>query len=600
MQHAIDEARAIAARREHPRTRLSFDIEIRRGAGAYICGEETALFESIEGKRGEPRNKPPFPGPCRALRQADRRQQRRDARQRPAHRPRGRRGVRARSARRSRPARGCSACRATSSARASTKRRSARRCAPLIEMAGGLRAGRTLRAVLLGGAAGTFVRPDELDLKLTHEDTRAAGTTLGSGVVMVVDDTIDLRDLVLRIAAFFRDESCGQCVPCRVGTVRQEEALHRIASGAHARRPGDGARACSTTSASRCGTRRSAASARPPTRPSSRRSSACASTTTRGRRHDARRSRSSRSAGRTRADAPTVALTIDGQPVIGAGGHDDSRRCATLGITIPTLCYLETLQPVNVCRLCVVEVEGARVLVPSCSRAVEAGMVVHTRSPRVVHRAQARARAARVVGGPVDGARHGGTAREYDVRRAVRSAAPPSDARSRDRRPPRAADVEYAATVAQPVKIDNDLYVRDYGKCVLCYKCVEACGAGSPEHVRDRGGRPRLRRAHLDGVRGAAAGLGLRLLRQLHRGLPDRRADGEPRVRAAQARRRGTKSRQTTTDTICPYCGVGCTLTPARAGRRDRQGDLAARQRHHAQAICASRAGSAGGSWNIP
>jgi NADH-quinone oxidoreductase subunit F len=83
--------------------------------------------------------------------------------------------------------------------------------------------------VLLGGAAGTFVRPDELDLKLTHEDTRAAGTTLGSGVVMVIDDTIDIRDLLLRIAAFFRDESCGQCVPCRVGTVRQEEALHRIA-----------------------------------------------------------------------------------------------------------------------------------------------------------------------------------------------------------------------------------------------------------------------------------------------------------------------------------------------------------------------------------
>jgi NADH-quinone oxidoreductase subunit F len=99
----------------------------------------------------------------------------------------------------------------------------------LVEMAGGLPAGRTLRAVLLGGAAGTFLRPDELDLPLTHEDTRAAGTTLGSGVVMVVDDTVDPRDLVLRIAAFFRDESCGQCVPCRVGTVRQEESLHRIA-----------------------------------------------------------------------------------------------------------------------------------------------------------------------------------------------------------------------------------------------------------------------------------------------------------------------------------------------------------------------------------
>jgi NADH-quinone oxidoreductase subunit F len=85
--------------------------------------------------------------------------------------------------------------------------------------------------VLLGGAAGTFVRPDELGLRLSLEDARAAFTTLGSGVVMAFDDTAELRDVVLRIAAFFRDESCGQCVPCRVGTVRQEEALHRIVRG---------------------------------------------------------------------------------------------------------------------------------------------------------------------------------------------------------------------------------------------------------------------------------------------------------------------------------------------------------------------------------
>jgi NADH-quinone oxidoreductase subunit F len=85
--------------------------------------------------------------------------------------------------------------------------------------------------VLLGGAAGTFVRPDEIDVPLTFEDTRAIGATLGSGVVMVFDETADLVDTVLRIAQFFRDESCGQCVPCRVGTVRQEEALRRLASG---------------------------------------------------------------------------------------------------------------------------------------------------------------------------------------------------------------------------------------------------------------------------------------------------------------------------------------------------------------------------------
>jgi NADH-quinone oxidoreductase subunit F len=98
-------------------------------------------------------------------------------------------------------------------------------------MAGGVRAGRPLKAILLGGAAGGFVGADALDLELSFEATRAAGATLGSGVVMVFDDTVDLVPILLRIAAFFRDESCGQCVPCRVGTVRQQEALLRLASG---------------------------------------------------------------------------------------------------------------------------------------------------------------------------------------------------------------------------------------------------------------------------------------------------------------------------------------------------------------------------------
>ena len=92
--------------------------------------------------------------------------------------------------------------------------------------------GRRLQAVLLGGAAGMFVRGDERDIALTFEGARAAGVTLGSGVIMAFDDRADMLDAVLRIAAFFRDESCGQCVPCRVGTVRQEEALHRLAAGA--------------------------------------------------------------------------------------------------------------------------------------------------------------------------------------------------------------------------------------------------------------------------------------------------------------------------------------------------------------------------------
>jgi NADH-quinone oxidoreductase subunit F len=99
----------------------------------------------------------------------------------------------------------------------------------LLARAGGVAGGRRLKAVLLGGAAGSFVTEAELDVPLTFEGTRAIGASLGSGVVVALDDSVDLWDLVLRIAAFFRDESCGQCVPCRIGTVRQEELLTRLA-----------------------------------------------------------------------------------------------------------------------------------------------------------------------------------------------------------------------------------------------------------------------------------------------------------------------------------------------------------------------------------
>jgi NADH-quinone oxidoreductase subunit F len=138
----------------------------------------------------------------------------------------------------------------------------------LIDQAGGVRNGRTLQAVLLGGAAGVFVTPDELDMPLTFEGTRAAGATLGSGVIMLFDDTVDMRAIILRIASFFRDESCGQCVPCRVGTVRQEEALHRLGNG-HGHGAPDAAREIALlkdlsqvmTDASICGLGQTAASA---------------------------------------------------------------------------------------------------------------------------------------------------------------------------------------------------------------------------------------------------------------------------------------------------------------------------------------------------
>ena len=232
LQHAIAEARHHGYLGEDVMGHgFAFDIELRRGAGAYICGEETALFNSIEGKRGEPRNKPPFPvthgvfGKPTAINNVETlinvlEVLRVGAEAYTAIGTEGSAGPRlfCLSGHVERP--GVYEVEHGESLR------------DLIELAGGVRGERPLKAVLLGGAAGGFVGPDMLDVRLTFEDARAGGYTLGSGVIMVFDDTADLVDLCLRIARFFRDESCGQCVPCRVGTVRQEEALHRLVSGA--------------------------------------------------------------------------------------------------------------------------------------------------------------------------------------------------------------------------------------------------------------------------------------------------------------------------------------------------------------------------------
>jgi NADH-quinone oxidoreductase subunit F len=205
-----------------------FDIELRRGAGAYICGEETALFNSIEGKRGEPRNKPPFPvqrgvfgkptginnvetliNVLEILRIGGL-----------AYAEIGTEGSTG-------PRLFCVS--GTVARPGLYEIESGATLREVLELAGGVQG--TPKAILLGGAAGGFVTPEDLDIKLTFEDARAGGYTLGSGVVMVFNEAVDLVDIVLRIARFFRDESCGQCVPCRVGTVRQEEALHRLAAG---------------------------------------------------------------------------------------------------------------------------------------------------------------------------------------------------------------------------------------------------------------------------------------------------------------------------------------------------------------------------------
>jgi NADH-quinone oxidoreductase subunit F len=216
---------------------LQFDIELRQGAGAYICGEETALFNSIEGYRGEPRNKPPFPTQAGLFRKPTVVNNVETIINVPEI-------VRIGGAEYARIGTAQSSgyrlfCLSGHVARPGvyevpfgiTLRQ-------LIDLSGGVAGNGRLQAVLLGGAAGAFVAPKELDTPLTFEGTRAIGATLGSGVVMLFDDSVDLKRILLRIASFMRDESCGQCVPCRVGTIRQEEALDRLIAGHPLGEPG--------------------------------------------------------------------------------------------------------------------------------------------------------------------------------------------------------------------------------------------------------------------------------------------------------------------------------------------------------------------------
>ena len=231
LQHAIDQARVHGFLGPDVMGEgLAFDIEVRRGAGAYIAGEETALINSLEGKRAEPRNKPPFPAQSGLFGQ-----------------PTAVNNVETLLSVLEILRVGGAAF-ASTGTEASTGTRlfclSGSVQSPglyeyefgvtlrdVIDGAGGVRDGRPLQAVLLGGAAGVFVGPSALDMPLTFEGVRAAGATLGSGVVLVLDDTVDVLPLLRRITRFFRDESCGQCVPCRVGTVRQEELVARLLSG---------------------------------------------------------------------------------------------------------------------------------------------------------------------------------------------------------------------------------------------------------------------------------------------------------------------------------------------------------------------------------
>ena len=257
-----------------------------------------------------------------------------------------------------------------------------------------------------------------------------------------------------------------------------------------------------------------------------------------------------------------VSLTIDDQPIEVPEGSTILQACTRLGIDTPTLCYGETLQPANVCRICVVELEGSRVLVPACSRRVEADMVVRTDSERVRH---SRKMVIEFLASSTDLSTTPG-ADEYLSRYDARPErygppAPPDPNRDHKRTGHHEApDGETAATVHAPMKVDNDLYVRDYSKCVLCYKCVDACGEQWQNTfaiaVAGRGFDARISTEYAHPLPESACVYCGNCIAVCPTGALMFASEHD-------LREAGTwdESRQTETDTICPYCGVGCNLT---------------------------------------
>jgi len=259
----------------------------------------------------------------------------------------------------------------------------------------------------------------------------------------------------------------------------------------------------------------------------------------------------------------TVELTIDGAKVQVPEGTTIYDACRQQGNAIPTLCYLETLHPVNVCRVCVVEVEGSRVLVPSCSRKVEPGMVVKTNTDRVRH---SRKMVLEFLASSVDLSTTPLVAdwlTEYhtDVER-YGPPAKPAPAGERDalqaghHSPP---DLTHRATVAQPTKVDNELYTRDYAKCILCYKCVEACGTDYQNTfaiaVAGRGFDARISTEFAVELPESACVYCGNCIAVCPTGALMPKSEYDHRAAGTW-----DESRQTVTRTVCPYCGVGCNL----------------------------------------
>jgi predicted molibdopterin-dependent oxidoreductase YjgC len=264
----------------------------------------------------------------------------------------------------------------------------------------------------------------------------------------------------------------------------------------------------------------------------------------------------------TQAPARLVTLTIDERQVEVPEGSTVLDACAKLGIDTPTLCYGETLTPANACRICVVEMEGARALIPACSRKVEPDMAIQTDSPRV---RRSRKMVIEFLASSVDLS----TTRDaqdylerYDAHPERYGPPAPPD-RERDRKRTgyhETPDGQTAATVHAPTKIDNDLYVRDYSKCILCYKCVDACGEQWQNTfaitVAGRGFDARISTEYANPLPESACVYCGNCIAVCPTGALMFSSEHDLREAAAW-----DESRQTQTETICPYCGVGCNLT---------------------------------------
>jgi predicted molibdopterin-dependent oxidoreductase YjgC len=256
-----------------------------------------------------------------------------------------------------------------------------------------------------------------------------------------------------------------------------------------------------------------------------------------------------------------VELEVDGEPVRVFEGATILDACRQLGIDTPTLCYGVTLQPANVCRVCVVELEGARVLAPACSRKAEAGMKVRTDSERV---RLSRRLVLELLGSSVDLSTTPVAPGYLDRYEAAPDRFGPPAPPSGDRDAARAGrhvvpDGRTAATVYQPVKVDNELYVRDYAKCILCYKCVDACGEQHQNtfaiHVAGRGFDARISTELDTPLPESACVYCGNCIGVCPTGALMFRSEHE--LRTAGAWR---EDEQTVTETTCPYCGVGCSL----------------------------------------